>query len=82
MPRLKTVVNLPLQESITAEIKKEYGAYLSKNELRQYLRIGKCRADIFEKIPSYSFTPGRTCYRAADIAAYVAKNSAGADRLY
>lgn len=82
MPRLKTIVNLPLQESITNEIKKEYGAYISKNELRQYLRIGKSRADVFEKIPEYQITPGRICYRAADVAAFVARSSAGAERLY
>ena len=82
MPRVKTVVNLPLQESITRELKGEYGAYLSQNEVRQYLRIGKCRADIFDKIPSYNIPPGRPKYRAADVAAYIAKNSVGADRLY
>lgn len=82
MPRLKTVVNIPLQESITAEIKKDYGAYLSQNELRQYLRIGKCRTDIFDRIPSYQLTPGRKCYRAADVAAFLAKQSVGAGTLY
>lgn len=82
MPRLKTVVNLPLQESIANEIKAEYGPFLSRNELRKYLRVGKCRADIFEQIPTYNITPGRVCYRAVDVAAWLATQSVGAGRLY
>ena len=83
MPRLKTIVNLPLQKSIEKEIKERFGgAFISRNELRQYLKIGKCRHDIFDDIPKYHITPGRESYRAVDVAAWLAAKSVDAGRLY
>lgn len=71
MPRTKQVYDIPLQSELTREIKTAYGAFLSKSQVRKYLCIGK-NAPIPEGICEFHITPGKVCYRAADIAAYVA----------
>jgi len=78
MARVKQVINLPLQESITREIKREYGAFISRAQLREYLCVGKNRRDIFESIPTFTITPGKISYRASDVAAWLAENAVGA----
>lgn len=80
MPRLKAVIDPPLQESIIKEIKKEYGAYLSQAQLARYLCIGKNRTDIFRTIPAFHITPGKVCYRASDIAAWLAARRSAPER--
>lgn len=82
MPRVKILVNRALQESIEREIKDRYGPYISRNELRQYLRIGKNRTDVFDQIPTYNITPGKINYRAVDVAAWLAQRCDGVSRLY
>ena len=80
MPRVKMITNLPLQEDLEREMKERFGAYLSKNELRQYLRIGRGREDVFGMFPTYQLTPTRRVYRAREVAAVLAaRRSAGAE---
>lgn len=81
MARLRPMytVNIQLRDSIEAEIKKEYGCYLSAAQVGKYLNYSKPKyTKICEEIPNYpdQFS-GRKRYRAVDIAEYLARQRVG-----
>lgn len=78
MPRIKQVpLNYALRDEIARDIKATYGAYLSRRQLIEYLKIGKCRDDIIDQIPYYNLTPGRRSYSALDVATWLTRQRVG-----
>lgn len=80
MPRLKIYVEPQTQADIVKEIKREYGTYLSRAQVCEYLGVGK-NSPIVNDIPGYRLTPSRIKYRAADIAAFMVQRRARAADL-